>query len=125
MRDDNDYDEAWAVCDVDDYDVTLAMATAVQRRVEIALSVPCFEVWLILHLSGRCPGFNNCPQADRYLGKLLHDWDKTDLKFSDFRGGVVSATARAKLLGHPPDANPSAAIWRLIESLRSAPEATN
>src|SRR5438552_8384197 len=55
MRDENDYDEAWVVCDVDDYEVTSAMTDAKTRQVELTLSVPCFEVWLILHLSEKCP----------------------------------------------------------------------
>ena len=122
MRDENDYDEAWIVCDVDEYDVTSAIAIAKTRQVELTLSVPCFEVWLILHLSERCPGFNNCPQADRYLRGLLPSWDKVALRFSDFRDGVFDAVARAKRLGDPPDANPSSTVWRVVESLSSAPE---
>lgn len=31
MRDENDYDEAWVVCDVDEYDVTYAMTNAKMR----------------------------------------------------------------------------------------------
>jgi RloB-like protein len=122
MRDENDYDEAWVVCDVDQYDVTLAIADAKARQVELTLSVPCFEVWLILHLSESCPGFNDCPQADRHLKGLLPSWDKTSLRFSDFRAGVFHAVARAKRLGDPPDANPSTAVWRVIESLSAEPE---
>jgi hypothetical protein len=121
IRDDNDYDEAWAVCDVDEYDVTSAMSSANKHRVELTLSVPCFEVWLIFHLSESCPGCNNCAQADRFLARLLPGWDKTALRFSDFRGGVFEAVARAKRSGDPPDANPSTAVWRLIESLSLAP----
>jgi hypothetical protein len=118
MRDDNDYDEAWAVCDVDEYDVTSAITNAGRLQVELTLSVPCFEVWLILHLSENCPGFNNCEQADKYLKRLLPSWDKTALRFSDFRSGVFDAMARAKRRGDPPAANPrSTAVWRLVESL--------
>jgi hypothetical protein len=123
MRDENDYDEAWAVCDVDNYEVTAALADAIQRQVELTLSVPCFEVWLILHLSESCPGFNDCPQADRCLRKLLRGWDKTDLKFADFRDGIFSASVKAKRLAQPPAANPSTAIWRLVESLSRPLEA--
>jgi len=122
IRQENDYDEAWAVCDVDEYDVTSALADAKRRGVELTLSVPCFEVWLILHLSEKCPRFNDCGQADRYLKGLLPIWDKADLRFADFRGGVFNAEARAQRLGDPPDANPSTAVWRVVESLRSTPE---
>src|SRR5260370_38724223 len=91
MRDENDYDEAWVVCDVDEYDVTSAMTNAKTRQVELALSVPCFEVWLILHLSEKCPGFNDCTQADRYLKGLLPSWDKTALRFSDYHDVLFDA----------------------------------
>lgn len=122
IRDENDYDEAWVVCDVDQYDITSAITNSKARQVELILSVPCFEVWLILHLSDACPGFNDCPQAGRHLKGLLASWDKATLRFSDFRDGVFHAVARAKRLGDPPDANPSTAVWRVVESLSARPE---
>jgi hypothetical protein len=117
LRQQNDYDEAWAVCDVDEFDVTSAVAEAGSTEIGLALSVPSFEVWLILHLSDACPGFNNAKQASHYLRKILPTWDKTSLNFSDFQAGVQDAAARAKRLGEPPSANPSTAVWRVIESL--------
>src|ERR1022692_1640754 len=54
LRDENDYDEAWAVCDRDEFDVTSAIADAGARQVGLTLSVPSFEVWLILHLTEAC-----------------------------------------------------------------------
>ena len=89
-----------------------------------ALSLPSYEIWLILHLSAGCPRFNNATQVGRHLKKLLPGWDKTGLKFSDFRAGVPEAVVRAKRLGEPPDANPSTAVWRLVESLRNQEEST-
>ena len=124
IRDDNAYDEAWAVCDVDEFATEAAIAAAVQREVELALSLPSFEIWLILHVSEGCPGFNNAAQTGRHLKSLLPNWEKTRLKFADFRSGVFDAVVRAKRLGEPPDANPSTAVWRLIESLRNPPEST-
>ena len=122
IRDDNAYDEAWAVCDVDEFDTKVAVATATERGVELAFSLPSFEIWLVLHLSASCPGFNSATQAGRHLKSLLPSWDKTGLKFSDFRAGVFDAVLRARRLGEPPDANPSTAVWRLIESLRKPTE---
>jgi hypothetical protein len=119
IRQENGYDEAWVVCDVDEFDVKSAIAEVADlSNVELVLSKPCFEVWLILHLADGCPGFNNAAQAEAYLKRLLPRWDKTALKFADFGSGVLKAEARAKRLGEPPDANPSTAVWRLIESLR-------
>lgn len=120
IRDDSAYDEAWAVCDVDEFDVKLAMASAKSLDIGLTLSVPCFEVWLILHVSERCPGFNSATQAGAHLRKLLPNWDKKALKFADFREGIADAVVRAKRLGEPPGANPSTAVWQVIESLRAA-----
>lgn len=122
IRDDNAYDKAWVVCDVDDFDVKSAITDATVRKVGLALSVPSFEVWLILHLSDGCPGFNKATQVNAHLKKILPGWDKTALKFTDFRDGIFDAVTRAKHLDEPPDGNPSTAVWRLVESLRATPE---
>src|SRR5258706_15440369 len=122
LRDENDYDEAWAVCDLDEYDVTSAITDAGTMQVGLTLSVPSFEVWLILHLSDACPGFNNAEQVDRFLKKIMPTWDKSSLRFCDFEAGIQDAVVRAKRLGEPPSANPSSAVWRLIESLARTAE---
>lgn len=93
IRDDSAYDEAWVVCDVDEFDVKTAVATAAERAVELALSRPCFEVWLVLHMSAGCPRFNSATQVDRHLRSLLPTWNKTGLKFSDFSASVFDALA--------------------------------
>ena len=118
IRNDSGYSEAWGVCDVDEYDVAPAIASAEGQEVELALSVPSFEVWLILHHAEGCPAFNDASKAGAYLKKLIGAWDKTKLDYADFGAGVIQAIARAQRLGAPPDANPSTAVWRLIKSLR-------
>lgn len=107
------------MCDLDEYDVAMAMTEAVSNQVELTLSVPCFEVWLILHKSEKCPGLNSAAQAGKYLEKLVPGWDKRSLRFDDFRDGVTEAITRARRLGDPPAANPSTAVWKLVESLRA------
>lgn len=115
VREDDEYDEVWAVADVDEENVYPAIQCATEGRIAIALSVPSFEVWLILHISEKIPGFNNAEQAGAYLRSLIPTWDKRKLRFSDFRDGIKQAIDRAKRLGDPPEANPSTAVWRLIE----------
>jgi hypothetical protein len=117
IRDDNGYNEAWGVCDVDEFDVTAAIESAATQSVGLTLSVPSFEVWLILHVAKSCPGFNTASQVGAYLKKLVAHWDKTRLEFGDFRAGVFEAVAQAKRLGNPPKANPSTSVWRIVESL--------
>lgn len=120
----DEYDKVWVVCDVDQYDVSTAIQQAADGAVGLALSVPSFEVWLILHLSDKCPSFNDGPQADQYLRqKLLPSWNKGSLNFSDFRAGVADAVQRAKTRGEPPADNPSTAVWRLVELIGLGPGA--
>jgi RloB-like protein len=118
IRDDSTYSEAWAVCDLDEFDVTAAYASADDHDVALALSVPCFEVWLLLHVTEKCPGFNSATQVSDYLEKHVRGWGKTKLNFTDFQAGVSAAVTRAQRLGKPPEANPSTAVWQVIESLR-------
>jgi hypothetical protein len=115
VREEDEYDDVWAVADVDEENVYPAIQCATEGQVEIALSAPSFEVWLILHISEKMPRFNNAEQAGAYLRSLIPTWDKRKLRFSDFRDGIKRAVERAKRLGDPPEANPSTAVWRLIE----------
>lgn len=116
-RDRDDYDHAWAVCDVDQYDTARAVSLADAMAVELLWSNPCFEVWLILH-KGMCTNYvEDGRRAGERLRAHISTWDKNALRFGDFRDGVRDAVQRAKALGEPPNANPSTAVWRLIEAL--------
>jgi bifunctional ADP-heptose synthase (sugar kinase/adenylyltransferase) len=116
-RDRDDYDQAWAVCDVDKYNTSGAASLAEAMAVELLWSNPCFEVWLILH-KGKCASYiEDARRAGDRLRAHIADWDKGALRFEDFRDGIPDAAQRAKALGEPPDANPSTAVWRLIEAL--------
>jgi hypothetical protein len=112
------YEEVWVVCDVDHYDVRDAIAGAETGGIRLALSQPCFEVWLILHHANCTRMLRDAKQAAETLGKKLSAYDKRRLRFQDFRTGLPDAVERAKKLGEPPEANPSTAVWRIVESWR-------
>lgn len=117
MRRADFYDEAWVVCDVDEFEVSKAVANSRAESIEIAWSNPCFEVWLIIHLREGCPPLQNARDADGKLGQLLPDWDKRKLNFSDFASTVEIAIERAKRLGNAPDDNPSTSVGMLVAFL--------
>lgn len=125
LRDYSEYDEAWAVCDVDTFDVLPAIELSSTTDVHLALSQPSFEVWLILHKSDSCRGFNNADQASRALRRLLPSWDKSALDFRQFVADILTAVERARTLGEPPEANPSTAVWKLIVSLGIGQDGSN
>lgn len=43
------YDEVWCVFDVDRHDLSPARASARRAGVSVAISNPCFEIWLLWH----------------------------------------------------------------------------
>ncbi|WP_089156924.1 RloB family protein [Micromonospora sp. NBS 11-29] len=117
-RDDNDFDQAYVVCDVDHYAPAEPEREAQRHDVALLWSNPCFEVWLILHLDGCTRHLENAEKAKDLLRRYVRNWDKTRLDFDDFRDGLDAAVKRARNLGDPPDANPSTAVWQLVLALR-------
>ena len=122
----DDFDEVWCVTDVDHYEreggkVTAALAAAAKAGISLAVSNPCFELWLLLHheeCRGHCP---HCGAVTRRLQKRVPEYNKTRLRFADFANGVESAIERAKALeptGTDHLRNPSTNVWRLVNVMR-------
>jgi hypothetical protein len=122
-------DEFWVFLDTDHYfgpghraGTLQAMQTARQAGFEVAVSNPCFELWLLLHHEEVAPAtkFANCGEVEARLRAVLGDYDKTSLKAGRFPLPLVSqAVARAHSLDGTPDALWPAAtgtrIYRLLE----------
>ncbi|XVV17382.1 RloB family protein [Actinoplanes sp. CA-131856] len=119
------YGQIWCVTDVDHYEreggkVTAAAAIAAKSGIEVAVSNPCFELWLLLHHEA-CTGFcANCGAVEKKLKRSLPAYDKTRLRFDDFADRLEDAIARAKVLepsGTDHAINPSTGVWRLVGAL--------
>jgi RloB-like protein len=118
QRTDDDYDVAWVVCDVDEFDTNEAASEARKQDVSLAWSNPCFEVWLLLHREDHAAFLANPRKACERLSKSLgRPWDKSALNFADFEQGIVAAIERAKKLADAPTGNPSTNVWMLLEEL--------
>ncbi|BCJ64254.1 RloB family protein [Polymorphospora rubra] len=117
-RNRDDYDQAWAVCDVDHYETATADAEAIERDVRMAWSNPCFEVWLILHKADCNAHLENARRAGDRLRSHVRNWNKTTLDYAEFRDGVNAAVRRARTLEPSPERNPSTMVWLLIEALQ-------
>ncbi|WP_433359384.1 RloB family protein [Actinoplanes sp. CA-142083] len=121
-RDLAEFDEVWCVTDVDHYEsegrkVTVAAAAAKQTGISIAVSNPCFELWLLLHHEDRTAFLSDCGAVTGQLRKHVRNYDKARLRFSDFAGGVDRAIERARKLdptGNDHTRNPSTSVWRLV-----------
>lgn len=121
MRED-DYEEVWCVIDVDRFEldgakITSAFRLADKAGIKLAVSNPCFELWLLLHRGPCNRHCADCAVAEGLLKKRFPAYDKTRLKFADFASGVPDAINRAQKLdptGREHTLNPSTGVWPLV-----------
>ncbi|WP_209640993.1 RloB family protein [Kibdelosporangium banguiense] len=80
---------------------------------ELAISNPCFELWLLLHFRDPCGPASACREIVSHLSKCLTGYDKTKLDFACFADRVPAAIERARKIDLA--VNPSTDVWRLVQ----------
>jgi len=123
-KDDNlCYDEVWCVFDIDDHARTPdARQMARDNRIEVAMSHPCFELWLWLHFADQ-PGMKDRHKLQEMMKKHIPNYDK-HVDYSDYAAGYDEAVKRASRLDenakldNDEGRNPTTGVWRLTESIR-------
>ncbi|MDN3353126.1 RloB family protein [Actinomadura sp. DC4] len=117
-----DFDDVWCVFDVDEFrDIDRAADLARRHRVGLAISNPCFELWLLLHFDDRTAYSPSYASLLPLLRTHLPDYDKTDLAFTAYATGIQQACSRARSLeptGEAPYVNPSTGMWQVVELMR-------
>ena len=132
-------DELWMLLDTDHYaegshlkSFVSAISDARKSKVRVALSRPCFEVWLLLHHRDEetIASLKDAKAVDSELRAALGEYNKTNLKREHFpMESVAQAYRRAEILDRRtaardiPDSNTSRIylLWRAIaaKALRS------
>ena len=124
-----DYDEIWCVFDIDQHpNVPTAIHNARQSGIEVAVSNPCIELWLVLHVDDQTAYIDrrNIQRRANELqltsGKRIPDsaWNKLFDEFETARHRARALDQRHAGNGSPPRSNPSTDIWRLVDRIRSA-----
>jgi hypothetical protein len=117
--DGGELDEVWCVVDVDEFELDAASRLSERAGVSLAVSNPCFELWLLLHFDDCHSHVDGAADAVRRLARHLPAYDKARLVFADFAPGVEEAIERATSLddGQPVGPNPSSAVWRLVSMI--------
>ena len=120
------YDVIWCVFDVE-YPVRVrleeSLAIAKEERFKIALSNPCFELWLILHFkdcSSQLSTAAACKMAEELKG-----YTNKHIDFSMFADKIDAAMERSQMLNvthatnfkNCPDDNPSTNVGILTSEL--------
>ena len=124
---DQEFDEIWCVFDRDDHaDVPNALQTARDRAIGVAFSIPCFELWLVLHVADQQAHVER-HDIQRKCGELGLTEGKSVAASAEGRlkSGFDAAKRRARQLndmhlrsGAADNSNPSSDAWRLVDRLR-------
>lgn len=129
-----EFDERWMLLDTDHcieenhfQAFEEALKTARQNKVKIALSRPCFEFWLALHVFKKAEvlkkNWKSAAEIEKDLSAFLpRGYNKTKLRKDDYLDSISNAFRLAKELdssvkgGDRPEEN-TTRIYQLFESL--------
>lgn len=113
-------DQLWALLDTDHWikgshkpGLISALTTAKQAGLRVAMSNPCFDLWLLLHHEAVVPGsaFADCDSVGARIRHLCGEFNKTNLKPEHYPiSNVTEACARASAL-EPAGINPLTDFW--------------
>lgn len=115
-----DFDEVWCVFDVDEYPhVSDAVSLARRENILVAVSNPCFELWLLLHFESCAAHLPRYASVLSRLEKHVGGYNKA-VEFVRYQDRVDDAIERARGLdpsGEAYGSNPSTGMWRLVERI--------
>lgn len=117
------YDEVWCVFDVDEHPkLKEAQNLARAHGISLAVSNPCFELWLVLHFR-ESPGMQHRHVLSKMLAGFIPGYDK-HVEFDSFKEGYSAAVRRAQRLDEQASAdgeegrNPTTGVYRLTQSIQ-------
>jgi RloB-like protein len=113
LRHPDEVDQVWCLVDAEDADLPKVQARAAEADIELAISSPCFEAWLLMHHLDRAPGPMTRDGAVRMLRQHVPDYDRMRLDFADYHAGLGRAVDLARSLDTGSPTNPSSGMWRL------------
>ncbi|TYB57809.1 RloB domain-containing protein [Nonomuraea sp. PA05] len=117
------YDEVWCVVDVDGHKtLDQAVIEARRGRVNLVISLPCFELWILYHFEDHTAACDQ-ERVRQRLRKHLKDYDKhlgRDFPFAHHQ--IARDRARRADPEHcEPNRkgrNPSTNAWLIVEAIR-------
>jgi len=116
------YDEVWCVFDVDIHpNLPEAKQQALDNKLNLAISNPCFELWVLLHFREQ-HAHQERGVIQAAVREHLHDFDK-EVPYDKVQPHYEEAVGRAIALTEwqvqqgRPDGNPSTAVHNLTERI--------
>lgn len=123
-----DFDEVWCVFDVDEHPhLNQAVSEARDIGINVAISSPCFELWLILHCQDRTAHIDRreaqklASQLKLVQGKSIPKvaWPSLEENYEDAKQRAIHLDRLHKGNNSPPPHNPTTNIWQLVDRIRS------
>lgn len=129
-------DELWMIIDTDRWRniPDIIQACNDLENMFVAVSNPCFEFWLLLHIKDiqeygaeelelifRNRKTGNRNYVDTKIVEIVGSYNKTNLKVDDFLPNIDLAVSRAKNLDQPQEEYPTklgSHIYKLIEKIK-------
>ena len=121
-------DEMWIMFDRDRWTqemLTTVCQLANQKNYSMAISNPCFELWLLLHhMDVERDAVFACNDLVLELRNLLGEYNKDNVKLENFEGGINQAIIRAEAKDiHPADRWPQTTgthVYRVVKTILDA-----
>ena len=123
-----EFDEVWCVFDSEQVKDKPLFYQAVNKAqangLKLAVSIPCFEYWYLLHFKSTTQPFANASEVIQALKRFITNYDKNTNVFNQLSDYTDQAIVRAKRLRqkHPDQdneyPNPSTRVDELVEMLK-------
>jgi hypothetical protein len=94
-------DELWLMIDTDRWGAAALSEVcqgAIQKSFQLAVSNPCFELWLYLHFNDVLGSNHQCRELEKLLRQHLGSYNKANLDTEAFKPHIQNAVKRAKSL---------------------------
>lgn len=119
------YDEYWCVFDKDEHPrMGEAIQMAKDNDIRVALSVPCLELWFLIHFEDQTASIDRSVAQSRSSSHLSCEKSLTHKALEQLIARYPEAKTRAIALdakhrgdGTRPFPNPSSGVWQLVESI--------
>ena len=124
------YDSVWAVFDTERADTNPRLNDALQKakanRIQVGVSNPCFEFWLLLHDEHTTAPFDTCTDViTRIKERFFANYQKGAVCISPYIQKIPDAVQRAELcrrhkINAGTDGNPSTEMDLLVREMNEA-----
>jgi len=120
-------DELWLMIDVDRWGnakLSQVCKQASRKGYHLAVSNPCFELWIYLHFFDLIDPPMKCAEYERQIRAHLGSYNKSNLSVEPLRPRVPDAIQRARQAAKPDHLWPASAgtdVYRVVEKIHSLP----